>query len=164
MHNYQLRPLQARAIQLPEMSTTVVVAGVTVPPGNWLVICEEEILTFSDEEFQRRFEPLPAGMAPVPIRAQRVYRRAAKQQKPADPKPATTRPGTIADVLALALKKRPMTLTDCVTLAQQSHPGTTRQSVYSVLYTGKMKYGWLFDDAHGVWRFPLTGAAKVAAE
>jgi hypothetical protein len=167
--NYQLRPMQVRAIQLPETAATVVVGGLDVPPGNWLVVCEGEVLTFSDEEFQKRFEPIPQGMPPNPAREKRVYHRASAQPSRTDAKPATTgsstpvRPGTISEVLKTALQKQPMTLDQCLNLARQSHPETSQQSVYAVLYQGKVKHGWIFDDDHGVWRFPLTATAKGAA-
>jgi hypothetical protein len=179
---YRLKSFEVEAFHVP---CPLEVQGSTVSTGDWLVSMDGGVTVFTEEDFQKKFEEVPAAVEDLgPVLRRYKGRRFSdtggtiddyelafkKDPSPTpkrraaalEPKPAKQgkRSGpTLADRIEKILRAGAASLDRIVVLLQADVPTVTKGSAYATLYSNKIKRGWIFDDDRGVWRFP---AGKVA--
>jgi len=164
---YRLKSIEVEALRIP---SPVTLDGSALAEGTWLVSLDGELASLTDEDFRRKFEPVPlnsqqevACVEPA-VPAKRKY---AKRKKISNPvaevihRDAEDPRLTIADRLEKILRAGPASL-DTIFTALSAEVGTvTRESTYQVLWANRVKRGWLFDRDRGLWRF-VSGKAVSA--
>jgi len=107
---YRLRPSEVGAVRLPVGPEE---GSLLAKPGDWLVVLDEKVCIFTDEDFHRKFEYATETEAPPPISSSRAatsnHRRTRSKatstlfgggiEGVATPTKATAPRGTITDLI-----------------------------------------------------------------